>query len=321
MDKLDRIHDLHRIFSSRKRPVKVRTIADDWQTSEKTVKRTIDDLRDRFNAPLEYNPQEKGWYYNGPSTHCDLPSLWLSTQEIIGLATMLSLLTHLKSHVFSPNFEHVEHQLHTLMEARGVNSQIFQNKIKILNTVNNVANHTCLNTITQALTENKRLDMTYSDYTHNTTQRQISPQTLVYYCENWYLNAWCHLRNQLRAFQLPRISAITLTKSPIHTIDNAALNAHFNDTYGIFGGKATHTATLRFDAYVAQEAAQKNWHPSQTQTWQGDTLTVTLPYSDDRELIREILKYGEHIHVINPPNLRDKIRNRIVKMLEQYQDT
>src|SRR5207245_1871380 len=31
------------------------------------------------------------------------------------------------------------------------------------------------------------------------TERQISPQRLVHYRDNWYVDAWCHLRNDLRS--------------------------------------------------------------------------------------------------------------------------
>ena len=31
-------------------------------------------------------------------------------------------------------------------------------------------------------------------------QRDISPQRLVHYGDNWYLDAWCHTKQALRSF-------------------------------------------------------------------------------------------------------------------------
>jgi predicted DNA-binding transcriptional regulator YafY len=37
------------------------------------------------------------------------------------------------------------------------------------------------------------------------TEREVSPQRLTYYRDNWYLDAFCHLRDDLRMFALDAI--------------------------------------------------------------------------------------------------------------------
>lgn len=40
------------------------------------------------------------------------------------------------------------------------------------------------------------------------TQREISPQRLVYYRDNWYLDAWCHQKAALRTFAVDSIKEV-----------------------------------------------------------------------------------------------------------------
>ena len=41
-----------------------RTIADHFEISPKTAQRSIDFMRDRFELPLEYSAENRGWYYS-----------------------------------------------------------------------------------------------------------------------------------------------------------------------------------------------------------------------------------------------------------------
>ncbi len=45
---------------------------------------------------------------------------------------------------------------------------------------------------------------------------------------------------------------------------------------------------------------------------------MSVPYSQDTELIMEILKYGEEVEVLQPPALRDRVRRRIEAMQGLY---
>jgi predicted DNA-binding transcriptional regulator YafY len=38
------------------------------------------------------------------------------------------------------------------------------------------------------------------------TEREVSPQRLVHYRDNWYLDAWCHLREDVRSFSIDAIA-------------------------------------------------------------------------------------------------------------------
>ena len=52
--------------------------------------------------------------------------------------------------------------------------------------------------------------------------------------ENWYLDAWCHLRQNRRNFALDAISHAYLLDRPAKEVDDATLHATFTPNDGIF---------------------------------------------------------------------------------------
>ena len=78
-------------------------------------------------------------------------------------------------------------------------------------------------------------------------------------------------------------------------------------------------ATLHFTAERARWVADESWHPKQKSCFLEDgTYELKVPYSDHRELIMDILKYGQHVTVIAPESLRQIIGGTLKSALECY---
>ncbi len=60
---------------------------------------------------------------------------------------------------------------------------------------------------------------------NETIRREFSPQRLTHYRENWYVDAWCHLRNELRSFGLDAISGVWLGTEPAREVAEEELKA------------------------------------------------------------------------------------------------
>ena len=97
------------------------------------------------------------------------------------------------------------------------------------------------------------------------------------------------------------------------------LNTHFSDAYGIFAGKAKHKAEIRFSGSAARWVADEHWHSDQlTKHLPDGGIELTIPYSDPRELIMDILKYGPDAEVIKPAPLRKLIAERTRQTADKY---
>lgn len=151
------------------------------------------------------------------------------------------------------------------------------------------------------------------------TQREISPQRLTHYRDNWYLDAWCHQRNALRSFAVDRLREAKALETRAKDIAEKKLDAHFASSYGIFAGKPEHTARLIFTPQRARWVAEEQWHPQQQgRILEDGSYELQIPYSDPRELAMDILKHGAEVEVVEPESLRELLQEQLQRALENY---
>jgi predicted DNA-binding transcriptional regulator YafY len=66
--------------------------------------------------------------------------------------------------------------------------------------------------------------------------------------------------------------------------------------------------------------ADEQWHPEQHGEWCADgSYILSLPYSDHRELLLDILKYGPDVEVLAPPEVRGEVKKRLLLALKKYE--
>ena len=122
----------------------------------------------------------------------------------------------------------------------------------------------------------------------------------------------------MRSFSLDRIHIIYIGETAKDIADET-LNAHFSDAYGIFAGKAKHNAVIRFTSQAARWVADEHWHSEQTTKLLPDGgWELAIPYSDPRELIMDIMKYGPDAEVIKPASLRKHVAEKTKLAAEKY---
>lgn len=317
MDKFDRIQKLHRIFTSRRLPVSIRTLAAELECSERNVHRLIETMQNILEAPLEYDPSGRGWHYvDDPNNRFELPGLWLTGDELQSLSLLLNLLENLGNGLLNDEIAVIEKEVHKLLKARNISPNAFANHIKILPLAHRQVQGKLFNKVSEALLKKRQLHLHYANYNGEKSQRNVSPQHLIHYRENWYLDAWCHLRQELRTFSIARITSAEILKTPAQAVAPEMLKQHFSKSYGIFAGKPKHSARLRFAPAIAREIALQQWHPQQQSQWDGKDYLLTIPYSDDRELLQDLLRHTPNVYVEAPVALRKKLQNKLQQGLE-----
>jgi predicted DNA-binding transcriptional regulator YafY len=151
------------------------------------------------------------------------------------------------------------------------------------------------------------------------TERTVSPQHIIHYRDNWYLDAWCELRKELRSFAVDRVKSAIETTDKAEDIAEAKLNEHYASSYGIFAGKANKIAVLRFSKERARWVADERWHPEQTGQFLVDgRYELRIPYRDERELVMDILRHGADVEAVSPATLRDSVKAQLNQALSAY---
>ncbi len=318
MTTIDRLQQLHRLLKSHRRPVPLARLAERMECTEKTVRRAIEDMRNFFEAPIEYFPDGNGWQYAASEDQFELPGLWLTSRELQSLTLLLHVLESFGNGLLNQELTTFDKEIQRLLTARNIDHSAFVEHIKVLPLASRHVPGKVFQQVGEALLQRRRINIRYKSYTHKQTERIISPQTLVYYRENWYLDAWCHLRDELRTFSLARIIAATPQSDVAKKIPAEQMHTHFSESYGIFAGKARHTAKLRFFPEIAREISMQQWHPDQIGEWDGDDYLLSFPYSDERELIGDIMRHAPNVYVESPVKLRKTVQERLRRGLELF---
>ena len=146
-----------------------------------------------------------------------------------------------------------------------------------------------------------------------------SPQRLVHYRENWYLDTWCHLRNDLRSFSVDGIRRIEIVDTPAKDVALKTLDDYLLDSYGIVRGGEAQRAKLRFSVERARWVASEVWHPDQKGSFDAEgRYLLELPFRDDRELVLDILRHGAEVEVLSPLVLRRKVIAQLAEAARLY---
>lgn len=150
------------------------------------------------------------------------------------------------------------------------------------------------------------------------SERQISPQRLVHYRDNWYCDAWCHEADALRIFSVDAIEQVRVLDLPAQELADHELDALLTSGYGIFSGRAQHHAQLRFSPERARWVAGERWHPDQRGRFDAEGhWLLDLPCSDMRELVMDILRHVPEVEVMWPQELADEVRRRLEEGLRR----
>lgn len=320
MEKLDRIQQLHQLLVSHRQPVSLRALAEKMECTPKTVRRLIEVLQSYFSAPIDFI-QGKGWtYVSKPGENVQLPGLWLTAEELQSMALLLHVLDSFGNGLLQHELKPVTKEIYTLLRSRKIKPETLMGRIKVLSLGQRNTPDSTLLHVGDALMKGQQITIQYADFDSKVSTRTISPQNLVYYRDNWYLDAWCHKRQALRIFSLARIDRILHRDKPapaLH-IPDTEREQYFSSGYGIFAGPATQTATLRFSPGIAREIARQEWHPQQQGCWDGSDYVLSLPYSNETELLRDVMRYVPDVVVEGPETLRQNLKDRLSKGLLGY---
>lgn len=320
MNQTERFYKIDQLLNERK-AVPFKDLQDSLEVSRATLKRDLAYLRDRLNAPIIFDRDVGGYRFDRQSRQVggqyELPGLWFSAEEIHALLTMQHLLANLDTGgLLGPHIQPLMARLNALI---GVAENPADEVVKRIKVMTVGARHFHLDHFQQVgsgLIRRKRLLIDYrARSTNETTRREVSPQRLIHYRDNWYLDAWCHLRNELRSFSVDAILRVELLDTRAKDVAEKTLDAILGSGYGIFSGKDVQWATLRFTPERAKWVAAEKWHPKQVgKLLEDGGYELKVPYSKEPELLMDILKYGADCEVVGPEGLRERVRAEVKLM-------
>jgi predicted DNA-binding transcriptional regulator YafY len=322
MSNMQRLHLIKYMIQQRK-CVPIEDFLDELEISKATFKRDLEFLRSRSNADIEYDRFEGGYKFKDGTdvNKIELTGLWFTEKEATALVLMQHLLSSLdQGGLIGPHIEPLSAIIDGILGQSEATTKELRKRIKVLgmgsrkNSIENFAE------IGAALLKRNRLNIQYyAKSKDEDTEREISPQRLIFYRENWYLDAYCHLRQDLRSFAVDGIRSAVPTNTKAQEISDKECQEYFAQSYGIFSGKATQRAKLRFTPKHARWVSGENWHGQQVGSFDKEGyFNLEFDYNQDPELIMDIMKHGSGVEVIGPASLKNKVKAELEKAFKAY---
>ncbi len=321
MDLFDRFFSLHRVLSNARYPVPHIKLQEQLDCSRATVNRIIRDMRNYFCAPIEFDRDASGYYYAKTGEHpYELPGLWFNASELYAMLAVQRMLSEAQPGLLESHLSPLRNRIEQILQSRHMGGGEVSRRIRILGMATRRMDPENFQSAAGGLLRRKRMEIVYHSRSRDQVRKRIvSPQRLVHYRDNWYLDVWDHNKRALRSFSVDRIKKARELDKPAKEISDNSLNSHYATAYGIFAGKPKNKAVLRFTPERSRWVSEEVWHPNQESCFQDGCYLLTIPYSNSRELVMDILKHGSGVEVIAPDCLRVEVADQLGAALAPYQ--
>ena len=322
MNRTERFYKIDQMLHER-RVVPIEVFLDELDVSRATFKRDIEYMRDRLHAPIVWNRDVGGYHFESAKTTgpaYELPGLWFSAGELYALLAAQKLLNDIEPGILATHVAPLQARLAALLEASGHPATEITQRVRLLSMAKRPVELRFFADIAIGLLERKRIEIdAWNRKRDETNTRVVSPQRLVHYRDNWYLDAWCHLRDGLRSFSVDTIQRVKVRREKARDVAPSKLDSHFSSAYGIFGGHAREWAVLRFSPERARWVQSERWHSEQQSEMLPDgSYRLKVPYADERELLMDILRHGRHVEVEAPQSLRRSVADEVAALMATY---
>ncbi len=322
MDRTERFYRIDQLIQGHT-VVSFATMMKELGVSRATLKRDLEYMRSRFNAPIEYDRDNNGYRLSrkpaaGP--RYELPGLWFSPSEAHALLTMQELVGNLDAGILARHVAPLRSRLKAMLEKGDASAAEVERRIRVIRMAARGMKPEFFELAATATLKRYRLAIRFwSRASNETTERVVSPQRLVFYRGNWYLDAWCHLRDAIRSFAMDGIQEAKLTTDAAKTVADRDLDDFLASSYGIFSGRPKSWAKLRFSPRAARWVSYEKWHSRQRARHESDgSYVLEVPYGDDTELVMDILRFGPECLVEGPEELARKVAEQARRTAERY---
>ena len=319
MSQTDRLYQYKALFK-RKRHLTKEDILKELEISEATFKRDLDKMRDTYHYDIQYDRFENVYKLNNDGQSYELPGLMFSQKELLGLLTIQNMITELEPSLLGPKLQPLQERLSEILSSEGLDTKSLTKRVRVVHAGKRRFELKSFQSVAQGTLERKKLHIHHFNRGRNeTTERDISPQQLIHYRDNWYVDAYCHKREKILSFSIDAITACDVLQDDALEVSQEEIKTMMKSGYGIFGGEVKNWAKLKFSAQRARWVQFEEWHHDQKGTLHKDSsYTLEIPYSDERELIADILRFGADVEVIEPKSLRTNVAAAIHKAAELY---
>ncbi|HVZ24805.1 MAG TPA: YafY family protein [Sediminibacterium sp.] len=316
MNRIDRVTAILIHLQSR-RVVKAQDIADRFGISLRTVYRDIHTLSEAGIPILG----EAGVGYSIMEGY-RLPPVMFTREEATALLTAEKLVEKLTDKNTNRIYSEAMLKIRSVLRvSERDHLESLEAHIAVIDSpyIQNTGHETAyLQQILKAIAEKRALNIDYfAEHSQQQTNRNIEPVGIFFMGRNWYLIAWCCLRNDYRTFRVDHIRFLSVTEVRFDK-DHPALQSFLNR---VSREKDLTKVIIRVDKKILRFMGdQKYYNGFVSQKDLGDRMEMIFLTASLEGFSRWYLYLGEWADIITPVSLTEKVKQHLAS-LSQKLDT
>lgn len=287
--------------------------ATDTSVSRRQIFDDIDFMKSfaGFEAPIESYKEGKKVYYRYVDADFSILKKPLNPNELNILNEALETLSRMNS---LPGFDWVN-SLQTKLKS---GLEINEKKQQIISFEENefLQGLEFLNIFYQYISQNQCVKIHYKSFkSEKETAIILSPYYLKQYNNRWFCFGWNHHFEKIQNLALDRILKIEDSKEK-YIPNTTDFNEYFEDIIGVTNDEKIEIQKIKIQLSenILPYILSKPIHGSQKIS----ENILTLELKPNYELESLILSFGENFKVLEPQNLVDKIKDRVIQLTNFY---
>jgi predicted DNA-binding transcriptional regulator YafY len=311
---LPRIYFIDRQIASGVYP-NSRILAETYETSEATINRDIDFMRNMLNAPIVFDHSHNGYYYADKTFR--LSAGYATAEEMLALGIMKNLLSLYHD---MPIYQTMRQLLELIgvpiADAGGTTPAWYENRIMVPAIASAPVPVEIWTIIVKGLKANKIITFDYTGTWDNESRlRRVRPYQLLFDAGLWYLYSWDEDRQDVRMFSLSRMEHAALTENKFNLPPDYNYSAQECGSYfGIFYGKVKKHFRVSFYDEAFSWAKERTWAADQTIEENEYSVTVDFTSTQYEKVLEWVLSRGCNARPLEPPELVKEWKDTIMEM-------
>ncbi len=297
-----------------------RTLAKEYEVSERTILRDIEYMRDMMECPLEYDAGKRGFFYTEPTF--SLPSVHIGESELFALCIAERALEQYRS---TPMYETLagvfEKILAGLPGELTVNFSWLNPEISFLHRGLTEIAPAVWEEISTALYTRTVLEITHrKPGAEEATRRLVEPRHMVNYDGEWYLIAFCRTRKEVITFAISRIENVRRSKEQFRSPEGFDIRDYLGERFGIIREKEAYNVKIEFTAEAAPYVRERIWHATQEiRELPEGKIIISFAANSLREVKRWVMGWGSSARALAPQRLVDELREELKSACNRYE--
>lgn len=311
-EKFIRLLGIYTLIAKEKYPT-VDSLAEEYEVNERTIYRDLSIINQI--DPVELDKQRNGYRFTNSNS---IKKLILSDDQLLFLMAVGEMAAHLGK-PFQDNFRSLLDNIGKDVINKSLDSPV-PLSIKIPNVIVNDKTTEYYERIINCIKEQRSIDIVYHTlYSGQEKDRRIDPYGLIFYEGAWLVNAYCHMREEIRNFAIDQILELKETYFYFRKKQDYNLDEECKHSWGIYKADPVEII-IRFSKEAATQIMRRDkWHPSETrQILSSGEIELTLTVAGIDEISRWIYSWLPMVEVVKPAWFREKVHKDIIKVLQKH---